>query len=197
MDVFKLLIPEVILFLAACVLLVLGGSAGAAARKIAPAVALVALLAALVVAVFASPVGQVDRTGALAVTGMSAFVKATAIGVSILFVLLAWPTSAGGDSNRSIHFSTETAEYFALLLLAVCGVCVVGAANSLPTLFLGIELSSIPTYIMVTMSRPAGAGAGSGRQVLLPRRGRGRDPAAGHGVPVRRDRRNAARPHRR
>ena len=154
MDVFKLLIPEVILFLAACALLMLGGSAGTRARKIAPAVALIALLIALVAAVFASPTGQIDRTGALAVTEMSAYVKAISIGVSILFVLLAWPTSASGDSNRSIHFSTETSEYFALLLLAVAGMCVVGAANSLPTLFLGIELSSIPTYIMVTMSRP-------------------------------------------
>jgi NADH-quinone oxidoreductase subunit N len=82
------------------------------------------------------------------------YVKEIACGVSVLFVLLAWPSSADGSSNRSVSFGTETGEYFALLLVAVAGVCLTGSAHSLPTLFLGFELASIPTYIMVTMSRP-------------------------------------------
>src|SRR5947199_64884 len=42
----------------------------------------------------------------------------------------------------------------ALLLLAICGVFLVASANDMMLLFLGIELASIPTYIMVSISRP-------------------------------------------
>ena len=138
------MLPQVTLLLAAAVLFVLGASKSAAARRASPALALLALIAAFCFAVFA------DRD----TDALGTYVNAIATGVSTLFVLLAWPSSADGQSNRSISFGTETGEYFALLLLAVAGVCYAGSAHTLGTLFLGFELASIPTYVMVTMSRP-------------------------------------------
>ena len=145
------MLPEIILLLAAAALFIVGASKAVAARRASPVIALVALLAAFVASVFTTATGE---AASVISDAMGVYVAEIATGVSILFVLLAWPSSADGSSNRSISFGTETGEYFALLLVAVSGVCVAGSANSLPTLFLGFELASIPTYIMVTMSRP-------------------------------------------
>jgi NADH-quinone oxidoreductase subunit N len=149
------MLPELILLVAAAVLFVTGASVMPTARKAAPVVALGALLLALSgVLMSDAPVSPRAASGLLSVVGFSLYIKAAAVGVGIFFVLLAWPTSKDGASNNAISFNTETGEYFALLLLALAGVCITASANSLPTLFLGIELASIPTYIMVTMSRP-------------------------------------------
>ena len=148
---FSTMTPELVLMIAAAILFVVGASKAAAARRAAPVIALVALIVAFAFAVFGNATPTVGPTIA---DNLAGYVKAAATGVSVLFVLLAWPSSADGSGNRSISFGTETGEYFALLLLAVSGVCVTGSAYSLPTLFLGFELASIPTYIMVAMSRP-------------------------------------------
>jgi NADH-quinone oxidoreductase subunit N len=44
---------------------------------------------------------------------------------------------------------TNAAEYYGCLLVAVAGVSLVGRANDLITLFLALELISIPTYILL------------------------------------------------
>ena len=48
----------------------------------------------------------------------------------------------------------EAGEFFALMLLSIAGLFIVAGANDFMLLFLGIELASIPTYIMVSISRP-------------------------------------------
>jgi NADH:ubiquinone oxidoreductase subunit 2 (subunit N) len=40
------------------------------------------------------------------------------------------------------------------MLLSIAGVLLVAGANDIMLLFLGFELASIPTYIMVSLSRP-------------------------------------------
>ena len=40
------------------------------------------------------------------------------------------------------------------MLLSIAGIFLVAGANDMILLFLGIELASIPTYIMVSISRP-------------------------------------------
>ena len=44
---------------------------------------------------------------------------------------------------------TNAAEYYGCLLVAAAGVSLVGRANDLITLFLALELLSIPTYILL------------------------------------------------
>jgi NADH-quinone oxidoreductase subunit N len=155
MDVLPYILPEILLLVAAAALFVMGTSKRPAVRHATPVVAILSLLAACFAALISDTGGLVSaEKDSLSVTSFSVYIKAISCGVAALFVLLAWPTNRAGDANRSIHFGTETGEFFALLLLAVAGMCVTASANSLPTLFLGIELASIPTYVMVTMSRP-------------------------------------------
>src|SRR5205823_7991697 len=54
----------------------------------------------------------------------------------------------------ALHFGGDSGEFFGLLLLSIAGIFLVAGANDLILLFLGIELASIPTYIMVSVSRP-------------------------------------------
>ena len=159
MSLVNTMLPALILLIAAGLLFVVGASKLAAARKIAPVIALFALIAAAIAAIVSTPGGS---GGSIVLDQLGKYVNEIACSSSVLFVLLAWPSAKDGSSNRSISFGTETGEYFALLLVAVAGVCIVGSAHSLPTLFLGFEVASIPTYIMVTMSRPQEAAQEAG-----------------------------------
>jgi NADH-quinone oxidoreductase subunit N len=80
----------------------------------------------------------------------------------MLFVLLAWPTNREATGNSALDFGTESGEFFGLMLLAIAGIFLVAGANDLILLFLGIELASIPTYIMVSISRPIPAAQEAG-----------------------------------
>jgi len=61
-------------------------------------------------------------------------------GCTFLYVLL-----SGKDIAR---VGTHTAEYFALLFFILCGVYLLSSYNNLLILFIGIEILSIPQYIL-------------------------------------------------
>ena len=164
MNLFSYVIPEMILVFAAGVLCLMGVVRSAATRKIVPFLALGALIAALVVLLFGwgQSAGATDAYGTFRLTAFSQYVKALTLGVSCLFVLLSWPTDEEGYGNASLDYGRDAGEYFGLMLLAIAGVLLVSGANDLIVLFMGIELASIPTYVMVAMSRPLPAAQEAG-----------------------------------
>src|SRR3954469_21026807 len=159
MKLLSLLAPELILIAVACVLFFLGCSSKYVARRLAGIIAFTAL-----VGVFAwqlnvfldnpSAIGVSDEWNSVRIGGFASFVKMMVAGVGAILVLLAWPTNETASGSDSMDFGSEAGEYFALTLLALSGVMIVAGANDLILLFLGIELASIPTYIMVSISRP-------------------------------------------
>jgi NADH-quinone oxidoreductase subunit N len=156
MDLLRLIAPELILIAVACALFLLGVSSKAAARRIAPVLALGALVAAFVVELLRDPsfTTATDSFGAFRITPFTHYVRLLATSISVIFVLMSWPSDRGATGNSALNFGTEAAEFFALMLLSVCGVLLVAGADDMILLFLGIELASIPTYIMVSISRP-------------------------------------------
>ncbi len=149
------LVPEVALVVAACVLFVLGATRSLLARQAAPWIAMAAL-------VFAggrlmAPAGD-ELPSSIAATLMvppfTLFIKRVTVLVSILLVLLHWPTDDKSSRNSSLELGKDSPEYFGLLLLSITGVLLVAGANDLILLFLGIELASLPTYVMLSISRP-------------------------------------------
>ena len=82
------------------------------------------------------------------------YVKMLASAVGVLLVLLAWPTNAQATGNPALDFGGDGGEFYGLMLLSIAGVLLIAEANDIILLFLGIELASIPTYIMVSISRP-------------------------------------------
>ena len=158
-DLLELMLPELILAAVAGLLMLLGVSARTGVRRAVPILALLAVLAVFGIELwsFFSGGAQETRTGgmgALVVGPLAHYVKLLASGVGILLVLLAWPTNANATGSRSMELGQDVGEFFGLMLLSLAGVLLVSSANSLILLFLAIELASIPTYVMVSMSRP-------------------------------------------
>ncbi len=149
------ILPELILIGTACVLFLVGVSNKTGARKVVPFLALLAL--AVVFGYQATQLNRpaiTDPTNALHVAQFAQYIKLLAAGVGILLVLLAWPTNAGATGNSALDYGHDAGEFFALMLMSLAGIFLVASANDLILLFLGIELASIPTYILVSISRP-------------------------------------------
>jgi NADH-quinone oxidoreductase subunit N len=160
-----LIAPELVLVAVACALFLLGISSRIAARRAAPIVALLALAVVFVwqlMGVFSLEAQAPGTSGAIRVTELATYIKMLASGVGALLLLLAWPTNPDATGNPALNFGTEAGEFFALLLLSISGIFLVAGANDIILLFLGIELASIPTYIMVSISRPLPAAQEAG-----------------------------------
>ncbi len=154
-QVMPVIVPELILIGTACALFLLGVSSKAAARSVAPVLALLALLVVFGMQISAeSGITLADPTGSLRVTEFGLYVKLLASGIGMLFVLLSWPSDAQATGNSALYLGHDAGEFFALMLLSISGIFLVAGANDMILLFLGIELASIPTYIMVAISRP-------------------------------------------
>lgn len=160
MTLLLLIAPELVLIAVACALFFLGTVHKPAARRAAASVALFALVGVFAwqLGVFLSnptaPAVLDDGWGTVRGGGFVTFVNVLVSGVGCLLVLLAWPTNADASGSPSYDAGGDVAEFFALGLLSFAGVMLVAASNDLILLFLGIELAAIPTYIMVSISRP-------------------------------------------
>ncbi len=155
-DAIQLVLPEVLLIAAACVLFL--AAAFRASRGLGGGLALLALAAAAVVW-WLSRDALVERTTGeqLLSSGekvnlfvslfrqdaLTWFVKGVALAAGVVLVLLSW--NQIGDRLA--------AEYHACLLLIVAGLGLIAAANDLVSLFLALELVSIPTYVLLYLPR--------------------------------------------
>src|SRR4051794_16045659 len=151
-------LPELILIATACALFLLGIAKSASARKLAPFIALASLIIVFAYqAVRTHPNVIADSTGAVHVARFAQYIKLLASGVGILLVLLAWPTNREATGNSAMDVGVDISEFLALMLTSIAGVFLVAGANDIILLFLAVELASIPTYIMVSISRPVPA----------------------------------------
>jgi NADH-quinone oxidoreductase subunit N len=152
------MLPEIILSAMACVLILLGVSTRTLSRRLAGELALLTMVVVFLIQFFttrnpAAP-SLIDQWGTVHVDHFGQYIKLLAAGVGILLVLLNMPTNADGTGSSASNFGTDTGEFFGLLLLSLAGLFIVASANDIILLFLGIEMASLPTYIMVSISRP-------------------------------------------
>jgi NADH-quinone oxidoreductase subunit N len=83
---------------------------------------------------------KIDTHNLLRFEKMGIFFNTITIVATLIYVLL-----SGKDiENTGVH----VAEYFALLFFILCGVSILTSFNGLLLLFLGIEIMSIPLYIL-------------------------------------------------
>lgn len=140
------LIPELILVLAGCALLLAGVTAPPKSRRWIPLAALSSvILAALLLSLQTwsstqdfGPIG-----GGLYLDPLAGYTRITALILGVLLIMVAWPQPAEGEAG----------EYFAMMLFSLAGLMLTGLADNLVILFLALELVSIPTYVLVTLSR--------------------------------------------
>jgi NADH-quinone oxidoreductase subunit N len=83
------------------------------------------------------------RNAPVLADALSAFGRWLALALGAVMVLIAWrPLATGG-----------TPEYLGSLLLIVAGLMLVAVASNLVLLFIGLEMISIPTYILLALGR--------------------------------------------
>ncbi|MCG3136759.1 MAG: NAD(P)H-quinone oxidoreductase subunit 2, chloroplastic [Phycisphaerae bacterium] len=143
------LLPEMVMMLAGCMCLFFSFAAGRPdrPRRWAPPFALLATAGVLVLSIFwrNQPVNDpafVEFSGVL-VTSLSHYLRLLTLTIGLVLILVNWYQ---GEAD-------EQGEYFALLLLAMSGVMLLSVANDLILLFFAIELISVPTYVLVAISR--------------------------------------------
>jgi len=153
-NLFHQLLPELTLVAVACLLFLLGVSNRAFSRHLSAWIALITLVALFFVQLSAVTEKALDFTGTILTGAFVQYVRLIVTGVGALLVLLAWPTNADATGSDSMNFGQDAGEFFGLMLLSLTGVLLVASTNDIILLFLGIELASLPTYIMVSISRP-------------------------------------------
>jgi len=133
-------LPEIILIAAGTLLMVLDVILRKGSRDVYGRISMVALVAALGASVLAYQSPGPAFSDLLIVDGFATFFRVLVIGVGILTVLLSFRFL-----NRE---GAETGEYHALLLFSVAGQCVMVSANELIMIFIGLEISSISSYVL-------------------------------------------------
>ncbi len=144
----SLLVPEIILLATACVLFLVGpflvSDTGEATPGLRHRWGVISLIG-LGVAWFAwFHNGTTPMEGTLfRIDALAWYTRLLSLSAGVLLVLVLW------DQIDDSH----SAEAFACLLAILAGTSLVAAANDLTTLFLSLELVSIPTYVILYLPR--------------------------------------------
>src|SRR5579863_8050156 len=139
------LMPEAILSLFGIIVMIADPFVGAAKKKALGWIAFVGALLAL------ASIHLMDITQGLAYSGLisddffSIFVHVVVITAAALAIL-------GSLSYLEIE-NIQHCEYYALILFATAGMGILAGANELVTAFIGLEMSSISTYVLAGFRR--------------------------------------------
>ena len=133
--------PLVVLTVGALVVLLAGLSRGVVAReRVVPALTLLTLAGAIAMEIWRFQHAATIVHGALRIDDLGLLVDMICAVSGIAAVLLSWRDQAPRDAGHG--------EFHSLLLFSVLGMSVLASADDIITLFVGIELLSIPLYIL-------------------------------------------------
>jgi NADH-quinone oxidoreductase subunit N len=133
-------LPEIILTVMATLLMVLDPVLNKRSSSAFGHLSLAALVAGIAGAVYAYSQPGLAFGGMLRVDGFATFFRVVVMGVGILTVL---PSYSFLQRQQA-----ETGEFHALLLFSIAGQCLMAAANDLIVIFIGLEISSISSYVL-------------------------------------------------
>jgi NADH-quinone oxidoreductase subunit N len=133
-------LPEIVLTVVGTLLMVLEPLGRQRWSKIYGHISLLGLAGALAAAVSAYGKPGPAFSGMLVADGFAAFFRILVISVGILTVLASY-RYLGREG-------VDTGEYHALILFSITGQCIMVAANELILIFIGLEISSIASYVL-------------------------------------------------
>jgi NADH-quinone oxidoreductase subunit N len=133
-------LPEIILTLAGTLIMFLEAAMGERRKDFLAWLAAIGLSLALIGSFAAYTVGGMGFQNMVIVDGFATFFRVLVIGVGLLTVL--------GSANYLVQERANPGEYYALLLFSIAGQCVMVSANELIMIFIGIEISSISSYVL-------------------------------------------------
>src|SRR6516165_5571550 len=154
-------IAEIWLVCAICVLLLIEVFAGVNRRGLTATLTLVALAvgAALLVRYGQVPQRTLLFSGTFVADELGVVLKLA----GFLFVAVALLYSRAYLENRNI----QRGEYYVLALTALLGIFVLVSANSLVTVYLGVELLALSVYAMAAFDRDSGVAAESAMKYFV------------------------------
>jgi len=143
-ELFRFL-PEIILILAATMIMVLSPLVRDRSQNALGFVAFYGFLAALAAAVagYSDPGPAFNRL--ILVDGFATYFRVLVIVVGILTTLSSYQYLRRED--------VDSGEYYALLMFSVSGQCLMVSANDLIMIFIGLEISSIASYVLAGFLR--------------------------------------------
>ncbi len=137
------ILPEIIITVVAACVLMIDAFGGRRTHRALMLMVVAGSIAAILVSVLARTDGGSAFGGMLLTDGYSVFFKALFIAIAALSIVLAFAQS------KDVPF----AELAALVLFATVGMLLLGGTGDLITLYLGVELTSIPVYVLVAIKR--------------------------------------------
>ena len=155
------LIPEIWLFVGVVVVSVMGLSRRKMFRDLLPLVVCVFLVGAFIITPLLYSEQRVSAAGLL-MPMLGKYVKMLVCAIGVILTMLSvglidrdLEASMSAGRTRFDPIRVNRGEYFSFFMLSIIGVMLVCNANDLIWLFLALELTSLPTYIMVAISRPS------------------------------------------
>ncbi|MGH9745969.1 MAG: NADH-quinone oxidoreductase subunit N [Candidatus Acidiferrales bacterium] len=141
------LAPEIVLCVFGILIMVVDPFIGAAHKRILGYLGLIGALGALCAVWLVASDPGFAYSGLIHADAFSIFVHVVVIGAAALAILGSW---AYLDEE-----SLQRGEFYALVLFATAGMGILAGANELVTAFVGLEMSSISTYILAGFRRRA------------------------------------------
>ncbi len=133
-------LPEILLCAAGVFLMVLNPLVKKTSSSIFGVLSILAMLGAIAASVYADTIPGEAFSRMLVIDGYATFFRVLVIGIGIVVVL------------GSFHFLSreraEAGEFHSLILFSLAGQCIMAEANELIMIFIGLEISSIATYIL-------------------------------------------------
>lgn len=144
--------PEIAMGCGGCLCLLTGLWPVAAIRKLTR---LVAALTLIVAGQCIDRSGEMSGNSAAIGPGLAVFVKwaIVLVGLLLLMVVSAVPGRWEEHQEPFEPSNSLQGEFFAFFLFSLTGAMLCAGANDLVWLFLALELTSLPTYVMVATSR--------------------------------------------
>lgn len=132
--------PEIILTVAGTLLMVLDPLFSRRLPRIFGHISIAALIAAIFAAIGANGAPGFAFSNLLVIDGFGTYFRILVLAIGILTVL---------SSYRYLsREQADTGEYHALVLFSVMGQCLMVTANDLIMIFIGLEISSIASYVL-------------------------------------------------
>lgn len=144
--------PEILMLITAFAAMILGLSPNATVRRGTAFLTAGGLVGAGLLVVFGEGIGLP------ALTPFAYYVKLAVIGVGLLLLLAAIevPDENRGDLEAGQPFDAglvSRGEFYGFFMLSLVGAMLCATADDLIWLFLALELTSLPTYVMVATAR--------------------------------------------
>jgi len=134
------ILPEIVLCLFGILIMVLEAITTRSQKRMLGVLALVGIVVAFAANLYAYTIPGQAFQNVITIDAFATFFRGLVLIVGLLCVL-----ASVGYLHRQ---GAESGEYYSLILFSLIGQCILSTANELIMIFIGLEISSIATYIL-------------------------------------------------